>query len=141
MIAGQVFTQGQRLMSVDSALDLDVLLISSITGAEAISQLFRYDVEMVAERGKAVAVKPKDLIGQKMTVHLSLTNEYDASPRRHFSGIVSSFVQGHADRRFVHYRAQIVPWLWLATLNHDCRIFQDLSTLEIVKKLFDEFKG
>ena len=63
-----------------------------------------------------------------------------ASPRRFFNGVVSRFVQRHADKRFVHYRAEIVPWLWLLTLSQDCRIFQDLSTLEIVKQVLDELK-
>jgi type VI secretion system secreted protein VgrG len=141
MTAGDVLTQAQRLIVLDTPLDPDLLLISSFTASEAISSLFRYEIEMVAERSKAAAVKVKDLIGERFTVHLSLSSDYEGSPRRHFNGIVSRFTQGHADRRFVHYRAEVVPWLWLMTVTHDCRIFQDLSTLDIVKQLFDELKG
>jgi type VI secretion system secreted protein VgrG len=141
MTAGEVLTQAERLMVLDTPLESDLLLISSFTASEGISSLFRYDVEMLAERSKAASVKAKDLIGEKFTVHVSLSSDYEGSPRRHFNGIVSRFTQGHADRRFVHYRAEVVPWLWLMTLTHDCRIFQDLSTLDIVKKLFDELKS
>ena len=141
MIAGDVLTQAERLIVLDTPLDPDLLLISSFTASEAISNLFRYEIEMVVERTKVAAVKAKDLIGEKFTVHLSLSSDYENSPRRHFNGIVSRFTQGHADRRFVHYRAEVVPWLWLMTLTHDCRIFQDLSTLDIVKQLFDELKA
>ena len=141
MTAGSVLTQLQRLMVLDTPLAPDVLLISSFTASEAMSNLFRYEIEMVAERSKAPGVKAKNLIGEKCTVHLSLNNDYLTGPRRHFNGIVSRFTQSYADRRFVHYRAEVVPWLWLMTLSHDCRIFQDLSTLEIVKLLFDELKG
>src|SRR6516164_2874370 len=141
MTAGGVLTQAERLMVLDTPLDPDLLLISSFTASEAMSSLFRYDIEMLVERSKAASVKAKELIGEKFTVHLSISNDFDNSPRRHFNGIVSRFTQGHADRRFVHYRAEVVPWLWLMTLRHDCRIFQDLSTLDIVKQLFDELKG
>jgi type VI secretion system secreted protein VgrG len=141
MTASEVLTQAERLMVLDTPLDPDLLLISSFTAAEAISGLFRYDIEMLVERSKAASVKAKELIGEKFTVHLAISNDYENSPRRHFNGIVSRFTQGHADRRFIHYRAEVVPWLWLMTQIHDCRIFQDLSTLEIVKKLFDELKG
>jgi type VI secretion system secreted protein VgrG len=141
MIAGDVLTQAERLIVLDTPLDPDLLLVSSFTASEAISSLFRYEIEMLVERTKVAAVKAKDLIGEKLTVHLSLSSDYENSPRRHFNGIVSRFSQGHADRRFVHYRAEVVPWLWLMTLTHDCRIFQELSTLDIVKQLFDELKG
>jgi type VI secretion system secreted protein VgrG len=141
MIAGSVLTQLQRLMVLDTPLAPDVLLISSFTASEAMSNLFHYEIDMVAEGSKAPGVKAKNLIGEKCTVHLSLNSDYLTGPRRHFNGIVSRFTQSHADRRFVHYRAEVVPWLWLLTLSHDSRIFQDLSTLEIVKLLFDELKG
>jgi len=141
MTAGSVLTQLQRLMVLDTPLAPDVLLISSFTASETMSNLFHYEIDMVAELSKAPGVKAKNLIGEKCTVHLSLNSDYLTGPRRHFNGIVSSFTQGYADRRFVHYRAEVVPWLWLMTLSHDCRIFQDLSTLEIVKLLFDELKG
>src|SRR6516225_6033565 len=140
MIAGSVLTQLQRLMVLDTPLAPDVLLISSFTASEAMSNLFHYEIDMVAELSKAPGVKAKNLIGKKCTVHLSLNSDYLTGPRRHFNGIVSRFTQSYADRRFVHYRAEVVPWLWLMTLSHDCRIFQDLSTLEIVKQLFDELK-
>jgi type VI secretion system secreted protein VgrG len=140
MIAGETLTQTQRLMVLDTPLDPDLLLISSLTASEGLSTLFRYDIEMLVERSKTGSVKAKDLIGELFTVHLSLSSDYLAGPWRHFNGIVSRFSQGYADRRFVHYRAEVVPWLWLLTLTQDCRIFQDLSTLDIVKQVFDELK-
>jgi type VI secretion system secreted protein VgrG len=137
----EMLTQLDRLMVLDTALEPDTLLVTSFNASEAISGLFRYDIEMMAERTKAGGIAPEDLIGQKVALHLSLTTDYLAAERRHFSGICSRFVQGHADRRFVHYRAEVVPWLWLLTLTQDCRIFQELSTLDIVKMIFDEVKG
>src|SRR5215468_6141291 len=118
-----ILTQVDRLMVLETPLDPDTLLITSFAGSEAISRLFHFEIEMIAERTKASSVTPEDLIGQKMSIHLSLTSDYLASERRHFNGIVSRFLQGRADRRFVHYRAEVVPWLWLLTLTQDCRIF------------------
>src|SRR5262249_26536038 len=37
--------------------------------------------------------------------------------------------------------AEVVPWLWLLTQRAGCRIFQNLTVPEILKKLFDEYRG
>jgi type VI secretion system secreted protein VgrG len=110
-----VITQVDRLMILDTPRDPDTLLITSFTGHEGMSQLFRWDVEMVADKTDAASVKVDDIIGQKFTISVAVTTEYETSPRRHFNGIVSRLVQRHTDRRFIHYRAEVVPWLWLLT--------------------------
>ena len=86
-----ILTQVDRLMVLDTTLDPDTLLIRSFSGSEGISRLFRFDIEMVADRTKAGSITPEDLIGQKMSMHLSLTTDYLAGERRHFNGIVNRF--------------------------------------------------
>ncbi len=32
------------------------------------------------------------------------------------------------------YRAVVVPWLWFLTQTTDCRIFQEMTVVEIIEK-------
>ncbi len=42
-------------------------------------------------------------------------------------------------RKLRTYRAEVVPWPWLLTRTTDCRIFQNLSTPDIITKIFGDF--
>ena len=37
------------------------------------------------------------------------------------------------------YEVVLRPWLWLLGLTHDCRIFQNLSVVEIVEEIFGKY--
>lgn len=138
----RVATQFGRLLHLTNApVPDDVLLPRAFQGVEEISRLFLFDVELLAEHFKADAIDPKALLGQPVTISAALTSDYRGGPRRPFNGIVRRFTHGEEDPRFVQYRMELVPWLWLLTLTSDCRIFQDLTVPEIVKQLFEEFRA
>ena len=40
--------------------------------------------------------------------------------------------------RYHLYRATVRPWLWFLTRTADCRIFQDMSAPDIIKKVFQD---
>jgi len=58
---------------------------------------------------------------------------------RYFDGIVKQFSQGGRDENFVNFRAEIVPSVWLLTKTVRSRIFQHLSTPDILKKVLQGF--
>ncbi|RMF87551.1 MAG: type VI secretion system tip protein VgrG, partial [Nitrospinota bacterium] len=134
-------TQDNRLLSLETPLGEDMLLIRSFTVTEQISGLFDMDLEMMAEVVNASKISAEKLIGQKVSIRVALSDDYSTSSHRYFHGIVSRFSQGGRDEHFVYYQAEVVPWLWLLTLTSDCRIFQDLTVPEIVTQIFDELKG
>src|SRR5437660_12492799 len=67
------YTQDNRPLSVRTPLGKDVLLLGGLTGHEAISQLFTFQLDLLAE--DASKVKFDKLLGQKITVALKLPNE------------------------------------------------------------------
>jgi type VI secretion system secreted protein VgrG len=77
-------------------------------------------------------VRIEDVLGQALTVHLDLPG----GGRRHFDGVVTTFVYDGDSGGQAVYRAELRPWLWLLTLGSDCRIFQGRSVPEIVKQVF-----
>ena len=110
-------------------LGSDVLLPTGFSGREAISELFDFQLELVATNGAQVPFEA--LLGQPATV--SLTSPSGA--QRFFSGIISRFGQGARGPRLTSYVAELVPSFWLSTRRQTSRIFQDLSVPDILQRV------
>ncbi len=127
-------TQTARLLKFTSPLGPDALVIESLEGVEGISRLFDFEAELLAESGSDI--DPASLIGQKVTIELSLV---DADDPRYINGIVASFVQSAGDSEFDVYRARIVPSLWQLTLGSTCRVFQSKTVMDIIKEVISPY--
>jgi type VI secretion system secreted protein VgrG len=123
--------QTDRLMQFSSPLGKDVLLMESLDGAEGISRLFEFHVDLLATVDTKIEFK--SIVGSKVTVAIALN---DAQGSRWINGIVASFEQCAGDEEFDLYRARIVPSMWQLTLSSNCRVFQDKTVLEIAKRVF-----
>lgn len=130
-MSNQAYTQANRFMHVATPLGPDVLLLASLTGAEGISELFHFQLDLLAENQQEVAFDK--LLGQPITVTMMMPD----GKKRFFNGICNRFSQGHRDDTFTNYRMEIVPELWLLTRRIQCRIFQHMSVPDILKKVFD----
>src|SRR5205823_5142990 len=104
------YSQENRLISIDTPLGDDVLLLQGFTGDEGMSRLFEFHLDLLSENN---SIAFDDIIGQKVTIRVNL---YDGSDR-YFNGFVSRFAQSGADARFTHYQMEVVPWLWFLTRN------------------------
>lgn len=125
------YTQENLPLSIDTPLGKDVLLILGISGHESISQLFSFQIDLMAE--DYTKIKFEKLLGQKITVTLRLPDE----KKRYFNGICSRISQGGRDESFTYYRMEIVPQLWLLTRNAQSRIFQHVTVPEILKQVLE----
>jgi len=124
------YTQTDRPLVVTTPLGKDVLLLTGFRGHEGISQLFSFQLDLIAERGTEVHFDK--ILGESVTVELRLVN----GDKRHFNGLVKRFSQGVRDDLFVKYRAEVVPKLWLLTKKVRSRIFQHLSVPDILRQVF-----
>jgi type VI secretion system secreted protein VgrG len=124
------YTQTDRPLIVTTPLGKDVLLLTGFRGHEGISQLFSFQLEMLAERGTELHFDK--ILGESVTVELRLVN----GDKRYFNGLVRSFSQGVRDEFFIKFRAEVVPKLWLLTKKIRCRIFQQLSVPDILRQVF-----
>jgi type VI secretion system secreted protein VgrG len=124
--------QASHPVAVTTPLGKDDLLLIGFAGTEGISQLFRFQLDLIAKHKTAV---PFDkLLGQPISVAMPL----DKRRVRHFSGICSRVQQGEADDTYTHYRMDVVPQLWLLTRKAQSRIFQGVSVPDIIKKVLEE---
>ena len=125
------YTQINRRIAISTPLGENELLLKAFTGAEAISQLFHFDLDLLSEND---SIKFQDVVGKNVTLRI-----FDADhAERHWNGFVSRFSQGSQNRRLTNYRAEVVPWLWFLTRTADCRIFQHKNVPDIIKKIFDD---
>jgi len=123
-------TQDSRLISISTPLGKDELLLTSFEGTDYISDLFEFQIEVLSSNH---AVKPEQLIGK--LVDVTIQNEQN----RTFNGYISSFTYGEikADNLRM-YRMTMVPWLWFLSKTNNHRIFQNMSTKDIVSKIFKD---
>lgn len=123
------FRQASRRASIHTPLGADVLVLRSLEGEEEMSRLFRYRLELLAERDDLDA---RELVGESVTI--TLLDEADRP--HHVHGVVSCFsYRGPADRGAL-YQMEVVPWLWLLQHRSDCRIFQFKTIPQIVSEVF-----
>ena len=131
-MADASYSQQHRLLEIDTPLGKDVLLLQELSGREAVSRLFSYELDVLAYENASISFQ--DIVGQKVAITIQLP---DGTPR-YISGYVSRFTQGDTDDRFfTHYRAQVVPWLWFLTRQADCRIFQNMTPVDIISQVLN----
>ncbi|MFP3534502.1 phage late control D family protein, partial [Burkholderia sp. SIMBA_042] len=58
---------------------------------------------------------------------------------REISGLVVSAGYLHQEGRYNVYRVVLRPWLWLATLTNDFKIYQDKTVLEIIDDVLADY--
>lgn len=125
------YTQERQLMRVQTTLGEDELMLERLTGKEAVSSPYLFELELLSENGE---VDGEELLRSEVTIELDLP---DGSVRP-IHGIIRRFAQTGRDKDLTSYRAEVVPWLWFLSLRQDCRIFQEMDVLEIVEEVFKD---
>ena len=123
------YTQADNVLRVTTPLGPDTLLITKLTGREAISELYHFEIECLATIGTQVDFS--QLLGQDASVVIGLAD----GSKRYFNGIVSWVSEDDRDEHFTIYHAEIVPRVWLLTHKKQSRIFQHMSVPDILKKV------
>jgi len=126
------YQQSKYPLEVTTPLGKDVLLLVGFAGYEGLSQLYSFQLDLLAEKSADVAFDK--LLGQKVTASITLP---DGSKKRHFNGICNRVSQGEQDFDFTSYHLEIVPQFWLLTRRAQSRIFQHISVPDILKKVLE----
>jgi type VI secretion system secreted protein VgrG len=132
-------TQDHRFASVTTPLDKDMLLFYRLSGTEEVSRLFEYEVDLLMDSNNAASIRTSGfpinkVLGQAMIVTLSSPT----GNKRYFHGLVTQFRHHGTLDDFYLYRAVLRPWLWFLTRTSNCRIFQNVSVSDIIKKVFTD---
>lgn len=108
------------------------LALHSFTACEEISRLFEINAELLSEN---FALQFNEILGQKVSIRL---NTHQAGSR-FFNGHVRAFRFAGTSGGLAQYQAVIVPKLWFLTRSADCRIFQNLTIPDIIRKVLEPY--
>jgi type VI secretion system secreted protein VgrG len=110
-----------------------VIRVASLHGREAISDLYRFDVHIVA------ADEGDGFEAAVLSAPATLMLESTAGLRRSVYGIVAGAeLEGQLNHGWHGYRLRVVPKLWLLKRRKNSRVFQDLTVVDIVTALLQE---
>lgn len=125
------FPAARRPLHIETPLGIDVLALIGLEGREAVSELFSFELRLVADRYTDFAFEK--LLGQNATVRINSTE----LGSRTIHGVVTRLERQQDDDNLSYYAAILEPQLKLWTLRTQCRTFQQQSTPDILKVVLD----
>ncbi|RVB77987.1 MULTISPECIES: type VI secretion system tip protein VgrG [unclassified Mesorhizobium] len=120
----------ERATVVQTPVGAELLTFTHLVGRDEISRCLAYTVGFVSS---SPDIDPLKMLGGAVSI------EGESDPKRWFSGLVSEFRLTRIEDRLAYYEAAIRPWLWFLGNTTDCRIFQNMSVIEIVEEIFSKY--
>lgn len=139
-----------RATGLPDALAHAALTVARVQGIEGLNDLFNYAVDLKTPNaqlglGSAANLDLQALQGKELTLDIELdgggiglTGQVGAGTRE-ITGLVTQLVGPIAQARHFVYRVTLRPWLFLATLTTDYRIFQQRTVVEILDELLADY--
>ena len=113
-----------------TGVDAEDVRVLRFTGTEGISQCFTYDIELASFE---IDVDFEDVVGEPGTLEI-----HTAHGQRYVHGIIARWEEVGHSRAFTYYAARLVPRVWTLTLKRQSRIFQKMSTPDILKQVLEK---
>lgn len=123
-------TQPVRYEFVCQGLAADTFAVNRLQGEEALSQLYRFDIEL---RSPRMDIDFTTLLSQSCRLSLWINGE-----ERRIHGILSDFDMLQKVGDHVLYRAVLVPRLWQLGLFHSNEVFLGKTVPEILRLVLEE---
>ncbi|MCL6269321.1 type VI secretion system tip protein VgrG [Sansalvadorimonas sp. 2012CJ34-2] len=127
-------TQNNRLITINTPLGKDALIVRELEGQEALSQLFHFQLTLLSEDS---AITSKKLLGQPVTIAI-----YNSGPDtpRYIHGHICRFAALDTNEGMKRlYRAEVVPALWFTTLGGQNRIFENKDFSDIINEVLGDY--
>ncbi|MEP5729427.1 MAG: type VI secretion system tip protein TssI/VgrG [Sulfitobacter sp.] len=118
----------------------DLRLMKAVV-KEKFSSLTEMTIEFLST---STGVNLNEFVGKVMSVHVQQDSEGGGGSSiggengRMFSGTCISVESLGMQDGGDHFVAQIRPWFWMLSLERNTRVFQDMTVIEIIEKVFGE---
>ncbi|KWI59478.1 type VI secretion protein ImpA [Burkholderia pseudomultivorans] len=141
--------------------DLPMFAPVRLQGSEAVGRLDACRYLVTLRTDDAFAFSPSvtanldldKIVGTEVTVSIQLEGKGKFIPglagntglgnigagTREITGLVTAARVAGEDRHSILYELELRPWLYRATLTQDCRIFQDMSVVEITEAVLAKY--
>lgn len=125
----------QRLLQLSTPEGDGLLLPISFHAVEALSEEFAWVLECVSDTSD---LNPEDWQGKAVT----LAMQSAAEDVRYFNGVIQELRPlGQTLQSYVRYAISVAPEFAALAYHQDCRVFQRLSVIDIVKTVCQELQG
>jgi len=111
------------------------LYVKSAEINEGLSKLTETKLEFIT---KDKTLELKKVVGTRITLLVEAPEGAQDTTDRTFTGRCISAEYIGLSQGMGHFIAHIRPFFWFLTRGRECRIFQNLSTLEIIKEIFGD---
>ncbi len=124
--------QDNQFLKLTTPLGANVLVAQSMEGRESVSEPFHFIVRALSEED---SIDDTKIVGKSVTVSI----KGEDGQNRFFNGICVRFIVGHkVEHKYREFGLEIVPWLSLLKYTADCRIFQEMTPVEIIESVFSD---
>ncbi|VWB80096.1 type VI secretion system Vgr family protein [Burkholderia lata] len=162
-----IFAQARTLSIAGASLPtygmdrLPVFIPVRLQGTETIGRLDECRYLVTLRTDDAYAVSPSltanhdldKVVGTEVTVSIQLEGKGQFIPglagaaglgnigagTREITGLVETARLAGQDRKAILYELELRPWLYRATLTQDCRLFQDMTVVEITDAVLSKY--
>lgn len=120
----------------------DPFQISAMKGEETLSSPYEFELDLMSKKADVPLDKmlnEKAWIAIRQSVPLSGGKRGTKVFKIH--GMLSSFEVLEKVNDYIKYRAILVPRLWKCSLITQCKVFQDMTVPEVVKKVLTDAAG
>ena len=129
------FTQNASPIAIGTSLGQDKLLLTSFTHEAEVSEGFKIVARALSE-DKSLDIM--SLIRTSATIRINLTDDAESPSMKYLNGVVRRAQILEENEFLTEYQLELVSWLWLLDLRRECRIFQNMTTQDIISKVFSD---
>ncbi len=124
-------SQDQQQGKLTTPLGPNALVLASFSAIEGLSELFEIRIEAMSIQG---GLDFSSALGAGSSIVLKTPD----GGKRYFHGLMTEARWAGTREDLYIYQLVLRPWLWLLTRTSDCRIFAQMSPLDIIKQVFSD---
>jgi type VI secretion system secreted protein VgrG len=129
--AGGTISQDRRQGKLTTPLGANTLALANFSAVECLSELFEIRIEAVSTEA---SLDFASTLGLGSTITFKTQDDQE----RYFHGVMTEARWAGTREDLSIYLLVLRPWLWLLTRTSDCRIFAQLSPIDIIKQVFSD---
>ncbi|MDF0607212.1 type VI secretion system tip protein VgrG, partial [Neisseriaceae bacterium TC5R-5] len=118
----------------------------SLKGSETLNQLFEYELVLRTPNSHsphyyaAANLALNTLVGQELTVFIELAGDNPlVCPQREITTLIKKAQLLRQEGRILYYQLTLTSNLYVATLNKENRVFQNLTPIELIETILQPY--